>query len=315
MLNKKILSVLIITSAAILQVGCSSGNSATGDNNSVEQIEVEKPNENQKANEEKVMSEFSSLVSSGPQISDVINFIEDNVEAVSQENVSVMILALEDLQRENLPTLEQKYSSSEDPQIKLREIFKDGIDLNKLSTSKDAELKALLEETKNSGYKVETAEGYYFPIIDYEIYKTYSTKATEEIQDYIDIMATESNHVPAKDGALTIGWDEVVKRALMQEDYLTKYQNSERYGDVAELLNHYKLYTFFGLNNTPLFSYDTNVIDSQAKAAYLEFISNEKNSDYIGMLKSFMDILENNNDKLTDEVDAFRKDIADFPND
>jgi len=47
--------------------------------------------------------------------------------------------------------------------------------------------------------------------------KKYSEYVTEDVKEYINIMAEESNNPPAKDAALVVGWDEVLKRALNQE--------------------------------------------------------------------------------------------------
>ena len=35
-------------------------------------------------------------------------------------------------------------------------------------------LKNLIDETMKSGYKVETAEGMFYPVINYSFYKSYS---------------------------------------------------------------------------------------------------------------------------------------------
>lgn len=310
---QKTLTASMIASVLLFSAGCSLGNQSKGENNNGEKVEIVQPEKTQQASEEKVMGDFSNLMAKSPEISEVIQFMDDNESKVSPQNVSAMILALEGLQINYLPTFEQKFTSNEDLQVKFRDLFKGVVDTSKVNNIADADIKTLLEEAKNSGYKIETAEGYYFPIIDYQFFKTYSSKGTEEIQDYINIMANESTQVPAKDGALMISWDEIVKRALAQEAFLKKYQNSERLNEMTELYNKYKMFTFFGLNNTPLFSYDTKKIDPEAKDVFIDAVSKGKDSDYTGMLNNFLEVLTKNNDTLTDEVDAFRKDLTDFP--
>lgn len=313
MLNKKIWSATMLTSVLLFSAGCSFGDQSTSKNNSSEPVEVVHPEESPQASEEQVMNDFSHLMANNPKVSEVIQFIEDNGSTLSPQNVSFMILALEELQINNLPTFEQNFTSSEKLQGKFMDIFKGDISNTEKMADADAEIKTLLEETKNSGYKIETAEGFYFPIIDYQFYKTLSSKATEEIQDYIEIMSIESNQVPAKDGALIINWDEIVDRALKQEAFLKEYPNSERLNEVTELYKRYEMFTFFGLDNTPLFSYETKKVDPEAKAALLDAVSRDIESDYTGMLNSFLEVLEKNNDTLTGEVDIFRKDLTDFP--
>lgn len=310
MFNKKTLTISMLASVVIFSAGCSTGNKTK---NSGESVEVVQPAENPQAMEEQVMGDFNNLVTNGQKIGEVIQFMNDNISNVSPENASVMILAIEDLQMNNLPTFEQKFTSEEELQVKFRDLFKGKVDEIKIENIDDAELKSLLEETKNNGYKIETAEGYYFPIIDYQFYKNFTSKATEEIQNYFEIMAVESNQVPAKDGALVISWDEIVKRALAQEAFLKQYPNSERLNEITELYKKYEMFTFFGLNNTPLFSYDTKKIDPEAKSVYMDIVSKGIDSDYTEMLKNFLEFLAKNNDTLNNEVDAFRKDLTDFP--
>jgi len=76
--------------------------------------------------------------------------------------------------------------------------------LGKVYEIEDEKVRELLSKTKNSGYRVETAEGMFFPVIDYEVYKKYSEYVTEDVKEYINIMAEESNNPPAKDAALVV---------------------------------------------------------------------------------------------------------------
>ncbi|WP_102346104.1 hypothetical protein [Bacillus sp. Marseille-P3661] len=315
MFNQKKLTVSMLVSLLLFSAGCSLVNQSTSENSGGETVKVVQPEENLQANDEQVISDFRNFMAQNPEISEVTQFMDDNVSKVSSQKVSAMILALEDLQINNLPKFEQKFTTDEDIQMKFWDFFEGIVDTRKIDNITDTELKTLLEEAKNSGYKIETAEGLYFPIIDYQFYKTYSSKATMEIQDYIEIMATESNQVPAKDGALMINWGDIVERALAQEAFLVHYQNSERVAEMTELYNTYKMFTFFGLNNTPLFDYDTKKVDPEAKAVFEDAVTKEKNnnSNYIDMLDGFLKVLSNNNDTLTDEVDVYRKDLTDFP--
>ncbi len=47
----------------------------------------------------------------------------------------------------------------------------------------------------DSGYKLIYEEGMFYPIIDYEFYKKYSNNVTDDIREYINVMAVESNEV------------------------------------------------------------------------------------------------------------------------
>lgn len=169
--------------------------------------------------ESAVMGEFDVLTSSEDvKLIDVIAFIETNIATVSPDHASSMILRFEELQIKQLPLLEEIYY----PET-MQKIFQDakaGSDFSQPENFKDSTLKELVQETIDIGFKVEQAEGFYYPIIDYSFYKKFSSYATPDIKEYIDIMTVESNQLFAKDAALVIGWDEVVNRALAQEQFL-----------------------------------------------------------------------------------------------
>jgi len=84
-------------------------------------------------------------------------------------------------------------------------------------------------------------------------------------------MAEESNNPPAKDAALVVGWDEVLKRALNQEKFIKRYEDSAKVGKVKELYRKYLTFTLFGLNNTPLFEYNSKVMDAGQRKLILSF--------------------------------------------
>ena len=174
---------------------------------------------------------------------------------------------------------------------------------------KDPALKDLLNETRASGFKIETAEGTFFPIINYEMFKQYTPRLTPDIQEYLNIMAEESNQAPAKDAALVIGWEEVLQRALKQEKFIADYKESKKVNDIKQLYKKYMTFTYYGANNTPLFDYDTNTLNSKAKSVYLNAVKNNGSSVFLNNLSVFLDIAKKNDYKLTGEVEKYRENI------
>jgi hypothetical protein len=122
-------------------------------------------------------------------------------------------------------------------------------------------------------------------------------------------MAVESEKVPAKDAALVISWDEVLERAFSQEAYIEKYGSSPKLDSIKELYNKYHTFILFGLNNTPLFSYEDKAMDKEARTAFEKAVKDNQDSKLGQLLGSYMKVIEKNGYKLTDEVDKFRKEI------
>lgn len=314
MFNKKVIlrtisigmSTTVLVGAGLL-TGCTTmvgkdigSNNAEGKNPPV--IEENK--------QDKIMPEFIALVGEIPKPDKIIEFMDKNIANVSKDNASKMLEELEKAQKNHLPELEDKYYKGETIQSSLNGVYKPGFDLNKIDDIQDAELKSLLEETRNKGYKVETAEGMYFPIMNYEYMKKFSPYATDDMKAYIDIMAVETDKVPAKDAALMISWEEVVERALAQESFVKKYGSSAKVESVKELQKRYLTFMLYGLNNTPLFSYDTKTMDPEAKQAYTKAVKENGDSELMQLLGKYMEVLEKSKYKLSNEVEKFRKDAV-----
>lgn len=298
---------MIIGAALLLmlsvQIGCTGQTDPENLQNGAEgETEITGREDEQKI----LMDEFSALLAENTKIADIVEFINQNISLLSQENASIMLNELEKAQKNYLPELEERFYS-DDVQNEMNSLNMTGFDMDQINDVNNQELKNLLLETKDSGYKIETAEGMHFPIINYETYKTFSYSATPDMKDYLDIMAAESAEVPAKDAALVIGWDEILQRAIEQEKFLNQYPDSPKNNDVKELYQKYVIFLLYGLNNTPLFSYDSHTMADKAKSVYMNAIDNYDNSELVENIRSFLDVLEKNNYKLTDEVDQFRK--------
>ncbi|AFS79753.1 hypothetical protein Curi_c27600 [Gottschalkia acidurici 9a] len=304
-LNRKVflrLTLILLALGMSLMAGCVKNNGNVKD-------EEKKKTDVQADNQKKIMLDFDNLLKSDSEADTIIKFIDKNASNISKENLTIMINELEKIQKNNLTTFEEKYYRSEEVQRKINSIYNPDLDLSKVEDIQDNDLKNILIKTRDSGYKVETAEGMYFPIINYEYYKKYSSNVTDDLKDYIDIMAAESNKVPVKDAALIIGWDEIVSRTLDQERFLKNHENSVKSSEIEELKKRYLTFMLYGANNTPLFSYDSGMIDENAKNIYLDILKSNEESGTIQMLRNYMDILSKTGYKLSDEAEKYRKEI------
>lgn len=305
--KKKFLRSVSLGMSTVVVVGAGllSGCAAAPDSNKPDNGESKPPVQEEK--KDKIMPEFFSLVGKNPKPDVLIRFMEENIADVSREDAAKMIVELERAQQNYLPKLEEKYYSDAAVQENLSKIYNKDFDLSKIDEVQDAGTKSLLVETREMGYRVETAEGTFFPILSYEYLKEFSPYASDDIKAYIDIMAVESSKVPAKDAALVIGWDEVVERALAQEAYITKYESSVKTDAVKELQKRYLTFILYGLNNTPLFSYEDKTMDKEARAAYKAAVKDNEESGLRKLLGEYMQLAEKSGYKLTDELDTFRK--------
>ncbi|AIQ66872.1 hypothetical protein PGRAT_03845 [Paenibacillus graminis] len=155
---------------------------------------------------------------------------------------------------------------------------------------------------------METAEGSFFPVIDYAAYRKYRVYVSADIRDYISIMGTETDLPSSKDNGLVISWGDVAARALAQEEYIQSYPKSNRISAVKALYSTYVINTFYGQNNTPLFHYDNLEMDLEARKAYSSLLTKDKGSSpFLQKLDGLMKLLKDNGYKLDDGVTEYLK--------
>ncbi|CAM4489878.1 hypothetical protein [Paenibacillus typhae] len=248
------------------------------------------------------------LLADSAKLPQAIKYLNSSIYAVTPYQATVLVLKLENVHKAGLKVWESRFSNST-VQRKLGTIYITGASMAKLAErTSDSTLRALLKSAGESGYKLETAEGTYFPVIDYAAYRKYKLYVTSDIREYITIMATESDLPSSKDNGLVIGWSEVAGRALSQEQFIRNHPKSNRTGAVKQLYAMYETDTFYGQNNTPLFHYDNQEMDLEAQKAYSSFLArNTGSSPFLEKLEGFMKLLKENGYKLNDAVENYRK--------
>lgn len=302
MKKKLFLVMALFIFTVLLQSGCS----ATGPQDKGSG----KSEDNQADRQKAIMEEFNAGYGKEASPAGIIKFAEKNISLASREDASAIIARLEESQKAALPGLDKKISYNSSFQEKIGRVYSRDFSLSRIDSINDSDLKALLAEVRDGGYKIDTAEGMFFPMIDYGLYKKFSPYVTPDIKEYIEIMSVESDQPPARDAALVIGWDEVVRRAVSQESFINTHKDSSRLDSIKQLYNKYVDFSFYGTNNKPLFSYDTKKLAPGVKEAYAGAAGNSENSNFSRALKDYLAVIEKSGYKLTDEVDSYRKSAA-----
>lgn len=248
------------------------------------------------------------LLLNSAKLPEAMDYLNAKLYAVGSYRATIMTLTLENTQKAALPAWEAKFAN-EAVQRELTILYEPGDSLHMLAEKSDRPaLRAMLLRAEDCGYKLETAEGSFFPVIDYSSYLNFKTHVTGDIREYISIMAVESNLPMSKDNGLVIAWADVVSRALSQEAFIADYPRSNRIATIKTLYKSYETATFYGLNNTPLFHYDNLEMDLEAEKAYNAVLAKDTSgSPYLEKLSAFMKLAKADDYKLTGEVEAYRK--------
>lgn len=221
-------------------------------------------------------------------------YLESNIKKVTTHHATLMVLQLENARLKALTSMTDRLLVP-NVQDKMLKAYHTNDSFTKLmERTQDSNLRALLKEARDSGYRLVMLEGSLYPIMNYAALVKYSSDITGDISSYINIMMKETKNLPADDGALVIGYQEILLRALSQERFLELHPKSNRTKQVQYLLNSYTLYTFYGLNNTPLFDYDTNKMVANAQRGYNGVLQRlaSVDSEFLTELDAFMDVVK-----------------------
>ncbi|MEK6989456.1 hypothetical protein NST08_04295 [Paenibacillus sp. FSL K6-1566] len=240
-------------------------------------------------------------------------YITKHIRSVTRYQATMLVLKLENAMKKQLSAkTDIVYKTG--IQDKLMNIYKYNEPISAtLSRTKDDNLRQVLINLRDSGYRLFTTEGVVFPIVDYKSLVSYKPYINKDIQAYIDIMVVESEKVSVSDGALIIPWSDVIDRGLVQEAFLKAHPKSNRAAEVERMLWFMEFSLFYGYNNTPLFAYEDNLLDPEVRQALDQALKRNdiENSPFLKKLKAWSDVLKSNNDKLTKEVEDYRQ--KEFP--
>ncbi|GGG14354.1 hypothetical protein [Paenibacillus abyssi] len=307
-MNKRILNTMSLTLAALvaLTLTAQAGTASTAVNSvgttATPTTFVASASSNQ------VYYQFQSFLKNPSHLPRAIVYLNANIEKANTHQATLMVLHLENAIKKALPSMEERFFITS-VQTGIYQVYKEGYNFSHIrNLTKDSSLKSLMNLASASGYKLDSAEGMYFPIINYSIFKKYQPYVKADIKAYIDIMAEESRKAALKDAAIYIGYQELLNRAITQERFITQYRTSNRSAQMNELFTNYKYITFYGTSNTSLFDYPNDEMRPNAKRGYTAILkwNQTDSSEFLGTLREFMDVVAANNYKLTAEVSKFR---------
>ncbi len=302
-MNKRLIYGLVLASAFLFQVGCANNNAINEENMNTEITD------SKNSQDKELMQQFNKIVVTSEGTEDILDFIDKNIANVTKESGTIMLDMMESKQKDYESKIQTIVEEQKFQEALLRE--KKNIDeINENKSLKDPYVIETVNKVKDAGFKLDTSEGMYYTVVDYKTYGRYAENVTEEMKEYINIMATESEKAPAKDAAIVIGWDEVLNRAIAQERYITNYPKSRKINNINELYRKYTSFIAYGANNTPLFDYNTKEMVNDAKLVYLKVAESKENTKLIEKIKGFVEVLQNNKFKLTREVETYRGEMA-----
>ncbi|MDO7907550.1 hypothetical protein Q5741_14165 [Paenibacillus sp. JX-17] len=307
MQNKRT-KLIATTAAAILLLSSQSGAafaaSSTGaGSNSSSSV-------SQQSTDRAILAGLDQRLAKG-KLAEAISYLNTDIMKVSRNTATIMVLHLENAQEAWIPAYVKKMEGTS-IQRALTKLYRSGDTFDSLSKrTSDPSLRSVLLLMQKNGYRLETAEGMFYPVIDYPAYERYSEYVNKDIQQYLGIRYLETVQPLSSDAALTIGYQSLLARGASVESFVRTYPYSNRINQMRSLYTLYRNTIFYGMNNTPLFDYENGKMRSQAQTGYNAYLSyaapQVAKSPLLTKVGYFMKVVQDNDYKLTDQVQAWLK--------
>lgn len=273
-----------------------------------------KPSEEQKnqAESEKIFENYLKFIDSGKKPFELIAYIDAEIDRATADRAGEMILALEEVQYVFLDYYQQKFFGNPvevktygNVQNDINKAAQEGLGSDIVGRVGNENLKSLLKEVFNSGYKLESKEGSIYPILDYSYLKKFNPYVSKEVADYIDIMAMESDKSAANDGAVVIPRNELLERLLKLDKYMAEYKDFEKNANVRNLYYKYMQMFLIGLNNTPAYDYNSKVYKDEVIKSFKELLDNNIGTKTAEIVKEYQDIIQKSGNTFSEEAKEY----------
>ncbi|MFX3636903.1 MAG: hypothetical protein ACE3L7_29885 [Candidatus Pristimantibacillus sp.] len=261
-------------------------------------------------NQDGLVEQYRTTVSHAKETGEIISFLNENLAKAGEKNADIMIRELNVFYDADLERTQDAFF-----QPKVQESLMAlpwPITSANAGSIEDDEIKQLVVTKLSGGYKLVEVEGSIYPIVDYEMQKKMSSNyLSEPLNQYITLKALESNEMSAKDGGLVISWDELANRAVMSENFVKRYPDSPEWEEVKQTyLQRYLSIYLIGLNNTPVFDYETYKLSSEVRSSYERLISLHPDTVTAKMAQRFLDVLAETKGQVFTKINGQQSDIA-----
>ncbi|MDT3424807.1 hypothetical protein J2Z22_000319 [Paenibacillus forsythiae] len=247
------------------------------------------------------------------------NYLLNHIKEADSWRATLMVLQLENAQKARLDAFSKKLFPEKVQKTIDSAVRKNGPQAgltysNLMKRITDPGVRALLTETFAYGYKLETSEGMYYPVMHYEGFKPFKPYIGKDIAAYIDLMAVDSNKPALSDAAIVISWDELINRGLALESFVKKYPKSNRTAAVNDRMKLVRTFVFYGSNNTPAYEYGTSgeptTIDPELRQAYEKAVQNGAgDSRILKTIQRVLGLLDASGNQWNGNIEKFLHDF------
>jgi hypothetical protein len=167
------------------------------------------------------------------------------------------------------------------------------------------------QKMAESGFTLETAEGMVFPTADWQrMYQFFGGKVTAPFKAFLDQKQIEYRDPDSNDGGIAIELDELAQRAAFWEKFNLDNPYFAYGQQTRESEKWLRMTTLSGLNNTPVFNYETKEISPEYKKMWADVQQKYPNTQLAAKCKALSDLCAAEGWKATKRVEDMLTAIA-----
>ena len=172
----------------------------------------------------------------------------------------------------------------------------------------DNEVKSFKKSLEICGMELATSEGtFYVDETYYYLYKLFKNKVSPQLDEFLSMRSMELRQGYSDDAVLTISYDELYDRIINWEDFQIKNPDFFLKQEVEDNLKLYLSTMLTGIDNTPVFDYDTQILLPEIKNIYEKVIAKNDNRKSTEIITKYYNLLKEKEFKQNDDIDRFMK--------
>ncbi|WP_276354868.1 hypothetical protein [Cohnella caldifontis] len=257
-----------------------------------------------------IADQFVARASGDVRADDLLQALADSLKRTdSPEQADAMLRAMESYAVRKLPDAENRLQADQVQQQLSELTFP--VTKEQIEDLKDDSLREDLLEIVSGGFKLDTTEGYVYPVVDYAALSALASGASAGMKDYLSLMAAETERKTASDGGLVIPREELLARALNAENFVKQYPDAPERDAVAQKFTNYLFIYLVGLNNTPVFDYETYHVLPEVRTEWEKTVADHPGTVTAKMTQRLLEILDKTKGALFEKgKDGMQADIA-----
>ncbi len=215
------------------------------------------------------VAKFDQMVADGAPLLELHEYLVEMLPQVPEKDAGAMLsryLTALNMEETYWRQVEELVIEDNDSIFEFYDYLEFGNDLDKINNQA---LRKIVAEAVVVGLKWESPEGMPWTKPNYtQIAEEFGKYSSDEVAAFLKFMNRLTDPSPFSDGGLVISWDELASIIVEAEAFMTEYEDELLRESVEEYYDWYVLNYFIGMDNSPVFTYDTGEIIPEVKASY-----------------------------------------------